>query len=83
LRRSFFLLLVAFLTLINFNPMNQYRVVMEADPSIAGGLIVSQLLTLYTTPLIYVYLDRFQDWYRSKRRAAPSRPRGFQSDVMT
>jgi multidrug efflux pump len=51
--------------------------------SIAGGLIVSQLLTLYTTPLIYVYLDRFQDWYRSKRRAAPSRSSGFESDVIT
>jgi len=35
--------------------------------SIAGGLIVSQLLTLYTTPLVYVYLDRFQDWLRAHR----------------
>ncbi len=30
--------------------------------SIVGGLIVSQLLTLYTTPVIYVYLDRFGKW---------------------
>jgi multidrug efflux pump len=30
--------------------------------SIVGGLIVSQMLTLYTTPVVYVYLDRFQDW---------------------
>jgi multidrug efflux pump len=37
--------------------------------SIAGGLVVSQLLTLYTTPLIYLYMDRFQNWYRSKRHA--------------
>ncbi len=37
--------------------------------SIAGGLIVSQLLTLYTTPLIYLYMDRFQSWYRLRRHA--------------
>jgi multidrug efflux pump len=34
--------------------------------SIVGGLIVSQLLTLYTTPVIYLYLDRFRLW--SQRR---------------
>jgi multidrug efflux pump len=32
--------------------------------SIVGGLIVSQLLTLYTTPVIYLYLDRFRLWMR-------------------
>ena len=32
--------------------------------SIVGGLIVSQLLTLYTTPVIYLYLDRFRLWSR-------------------
>jgi multidrug efflux pump len=30
--------------------------------SIMGGLIVSQLLTLYTTPVVYLYLDRFRLW---------------------
>jgi len=30
--------------------------------SIVGGLIVSQLLTLYTTPVLYLYLDRFRLW---------------------
>jgi multidrug efflux pump len=30
--------------------------------SIVGGLIVSQMLTLYTTPVIYLYLDRFGAW---------------------
>ena len=38
--------------------------------SIVGGLLVSQLLTLYTTPVIYLYLDRFRLWARRgfKRR---------------
>jgi multidrug efflux pump len=30
--------------------------------SIVGGLIVSQALTLYTTPVVYLYLDRFRLW---------------------
>ena len=34
--------------------------------SIVGGLIVSQLLTLYTTPVVYLYLDRFRVWGKSK-----------------
>jgi multidrug efflux pump len=33
--------------------------------SIVGGLIVSQLLTLYTTPVVYLYLDRFSLWCKS------------------
>jgi len=27
-----------------------------------GGLILSQLLTLFTTPVVYLYLDRFRLW---------------------
>ena len=34
--------------------------------SILGGLILSQLLTLYTTPVVYLYLDRFSLWCRRK-----------------
>jgi multidrug efflux pump len=30
--------------------------------AIVGGLVVSQMLTLYTTPVIYLYLDRFRLW---------------------
>jgi multidrug efflux pump len=38
--------------------------------SIVGGLIVSQALTLYTTPVIYLYLDRFRHWAQGQRHAA-------------
>jgi multidrug efflux pump len=37
--------------------------------AIVGGLIVSQMLTLFTTPVIYLYLDRFQWWLRRWREA--------------
>ena len=30
--------------------------------TIVGGLLFSQLLTLYTTPVVYLYLDRFRLW---------------------
>ena len=42
--------------------------------SIVGGLLVSQLLTLYTTPVVYVYLDRLRLWTRA-RLARARRPR--------
>jgi multidrug efflux pump len=41
--------------------------------SIVGGLIMSQLLTLYTTPVVYLYLDRFRLWSQrvfGRRRGA-------------
>jgi multidrug efflux pump len=37
--------------------------------SIVGGLIVSQMLTLYTTPVVYLYLERFSKWARGKKDA--------------
>jgi len=39
--------------------------------SIVGGLIVSQLLTLYTTPVVYLYLDRFGLWVKRRGRREP------------
>jgi multidrug efflux pump subunit AcrB len=39
--------------------------------AIAGGLIFSQVLTLYTTPIIYLYFDRFSNYFRRSRPEAP------------
>jgi hydrophobe/amphiphile efflux-1 (HAE1) family protein len=40
--------------------------------AIVGGLALSQLLTLYTTPVIYIYLDRLQSWLFGTKKQAPS-----------
>jgi multidrug efflux pump len=39
--------------------------------SIVGGLMVSQVLTLYTTPVIYLYMDRLQLMFAKRKIAAP------------
>ena len=41
--------------------------------SIMGGLVISQLLTLYTTPVVYLYMDRLGQWaLRTRQRLLPS-----------
>jgi len=35
--------------------------------TIVGGLIFSQMLTLFTTPVVYIYMDRFQSWLHGLR----------------
>ncbi|OZI77432.1 multidrug efflux RND transporter permease subunit [Bordetella genomosp. 12] len=39
--------------------------------TIVGGLVLSQVLTLYTTPVVYLYLDRFRLWANRRRAARP------------
>ena len=40
--------------------------------AMVGGLILSQILTLYTTPVVYLYLERVQGWLQpSRRRTLP------------
>jgi len=36
--------------------------------AMVGGLLLSQALTLYTTPVVYLYLDRLRVWLASRRR---------------
>src|SRR6202051_888861 len=41
--------------------------------AIVGGLLLSQLLTLYTTPVVYIYLDKLQTrLFGEKKNQAPS-----------
>ena len=43
--------------------------------AIVGGLALSQILTLYTTPVVYIYLDRLQTWmFRGRKKQAASVP---------
>ena len=35
--------------------------------AVVGGLIVSQTLTLYVTPVFYIYMEHFQDWLAGRR----------------
>jgi len=39
--------------------------------TIVGGLMLSQILTLYTTPVVYLYLDRLQQWFGASRQVSP------------
>jgi multidrug efflux pump len=41
--------------------------------SIVGGLLLSQFITLYTTPVIYLYMERCSQWVKRRRAAAGSR----------
>jgi multidrug efflux pump subunit AcrB len=36
--------------------------------AMVGGLALSQMLTLFTTPVVYLYLDRFKKWIRPHAR---------------
>jgi len=40
--------------------------------TMVGGLLLSQMLTLYTTPVIYLYMDRLSRWLTRSRAAAPA-----------
>jgi multidrug efflux pump len=42
--------------------------------AIIGGLLVSQMLTLYTTPVVYLYMDRFSLWWARRQGASAVGP---------
>src|SRR5712692_6886701 len=42
--------------------------------AIVGGLAVSQMMTLFTTPVVFLYLDRLRQWFAERRSQLLSRP---------
>jgi HAE1 family hydrophobic/amphiphilic exporter-1 len=36
--------------------------------AVVGGLLFSQMLTLYATPVVYIWMEHFQEWLRRSRR---------------
>ncbi|HMI52350.1 MAG TPA: multidrug efflux RND transporter permease subunit [Candidatus Saccharimonadales bacterium] len=49
--------------------------------TIVGGLIVSQMLTLFTTPVVYIYMDRLQSWIQRTFSSKPAhQPSAAHSD---
>lgn len=53
--------------------------------TIVGGLMLSQILTLYTTPVVYLYLDRLGNWLtgRKPRAAATPTPSTSEADTLS
>jgi multidrug efflux pump subunit AcrB len=39
--------------------------------AVVGGLLFSQMITLYLTPVVYVYMDEFQGFLRGWRTRTP------------
>jgi HAE1 family hydrophobic/amphiphilic exporter-1 len=51
--------------------------------AMVGGLILSQMLTLFTTPVVYLYLDRAHYWYMSRKDKRAERKRAKEAAEAT
>src|SRR5206468_67492 len=41
---------------------------------VVGGLLFSQLVTLYLTPVVFIYMEQFQTWVKNRRGVASPEP---------
>ena len=51
--------------------------------AVVGGLVFSQLLTLYITPVFYIYLDRAQQWSRKSFKKPEAEPEEAAREAVT
>ena len=48
--------------------------------TMVGGLVLSQALTLFTTPVIYLYLDQLSHWLSGSKKGKPPAPKAMREE---
>ena len=62
----------AFFTTANFSNTAQFSAALGLV--VVGGLLFSQLVTLYLTPVVYTYMAQLQTWMKARQGTADLRP---------
>jgi HAE1 family hydrophobic/amphiphilic exporter-1 len=50
--------------------------------AVVGGLVFSQMITLYLTPVFYIYMERLQGWVRRRKKAKPVETEPIEGEVL-